>query len=86
MAFRSVIPELDEVDAQMMLALDPSQRDHIQKALDEAHDRLCTVDRSNLPQYAGALQQVVMLQRRLTSNVTPQELMERRVEILEKLI
>lgn len=86
MGGRSMIPELDEVDSQMWLALNPDQRPVVQKALDDALARLRTIDRTDLPQYASALQQVVMLQRRLASNVTYESLMAQRVEILEKLI
>ena len=84
--FPSPIPELAELDQQMMLAMDPSQRLQIEKALVEAQARLATTDKTNLNQYAGAMQQVVILKRRLESNVTPQDLLTQRIVILESLI
>lgn len=84
--FFQPIPELAELDKQMMLAVDPQQRPQIEKALVDAQAFLASVDKSNLQQYAGALQQVVMLKRRLESNVTPQSLLTQRITILESLI
>jgi hypothetical protein len=81
-----LIPELAELDQQMMFAVDPQQRPQLEKALADAQARLASVDKSNLQQYAGAMQQVVMLKRRLESNVTPQSLLSQRITILETLI
>lgn len=82
----SLIPELADLDDQMMLALDPAQRPGLEKALADAQGRLATVDKTNLQAYAGAMQQVVMIKRRLESNVTPQSLLTQRVTILEGLV
>lgn len=82
----TLIPELAEIDQQMMIALDPAQRPQLEKALADAQDRLATVDKTNLAMYASAMQQVVMLKRRLESNVTPQSLLTQRIAILENLI
>lgn len=88
MAFplNTLIPELDEVDKQLMFAVDPAQKPALQKALSDAEARLAVVNKENLAEYAGAMTQVIMMRRRLESNVTPQDLMTQRVAILEKLI
>jgi len=82
----SLIPELDSINQQMFLATDPSQVPQLQTALTEARQRLATVDKTNLQQYAGTMEQVVVLSRRLQSNVTPQSLLTQRVSILEGLV
>lgn len=84
--FNSLIPELAQVESQMMLASDPSQRPQLEKAYADAQARLAGVDKTNQQIYAGALQQVVMLKRRLESNVTPQTLLTQRITILESLV
>ena len=88
MAFplNTLIPELDEVDKQLMFAVDPAQKPALQKALSDAQARLAAVDKTKNAEYAGAMTQVIMMRRRLESNVTPQSLMTQRVTILEKLI
>jgi hypothetical protein len=84
--FPSPIPELVELDQQMMVAVDPTQRPQLEKALVDAKAFLETTDKTNLNQYAGAMQQVVIIKRRLESNVTHQDLLTKRIEILESLI
>jgi hypothetical protein len=80
------IPELDDVDKQMMFAVDPAQKPALQKALSDAQARLATVDKTKPAEYAGAMTQVIMMRRRLESNITPQSLMTQRVAVLESLI
>jgi hypothetical protein len=88
MAFplNTLIPELDEVDKQLMFAVDPAQKPALQKALSDAEARLAVVNKENLAEYAGAMTQVIMMRRRLESNITPQDLMVQRVAILEGII
>jgi hypothetical protein len=82
----SMIPELDEINQQMFMATDPTQIPHLQTALTDARQRLATVDKTDLQQYAGAMEQVIIMSRRLQSNVTPQSLLTQRVAILEGLV
>jgi hypothetical protein len=82
----SLIPELDSINQQMYMTIDPSQVPQLQTALEQARQRLATVDKTNLQQYAGAMEQVVVLSRRLQSNVSPQSLLSQRVAILEGLV
>jgi hypothetical protein len=82
----SLIPELDEINQQMFMAVDPAQKPQLQTALVQARQRLATVDKTNLQQYAGAMEQVVILSRRLESNVTSQSLLSQRIAILEGLV
>jgi len=82
----SLIPELDDINKQMFVATDPSQVAQLQTALAQARQRLATVDKTNLQQYAGAMEQVVVLSRRLQSNVTPQSLLSQRISVLEGLV
>ena len=88
MAFplNTLIPELDQIDKQLMFAVDPAQKPALQKALSDAQARLAAVDKTKPAEYAGAMTQVIMMRRRLESNVTPQDLMTQRVAILEGLI
>jgi hypothetical protein len=88
MAFplNTLIPELDEIDKQLMFAVDPAQKPALQKALSDAEARLAVVNKTKLAEYAGAMTQVIMMRRRLESNVTPQSLMTQRVAILEGII
>jgi hypothetical protein len=69
-----------------MFAVDPAQKPALQKALSDAEARLAVVNKENLAEYAGAMTQVIMMRRRLESNITPHDLMVQRVTILEKLI
>jgi hypothetical protein len=82
----SPIPELDDINKQMFLATDPSQIGQLQTALTQARQRLATVDKTNLQQYAGTMEQFIVLNRRLQSNVTPQSLLSQRIAVLEGLV
>jgi len=82
----TLIPELETINQQMFMATDPAQKAQLQTALDQARQRLATVDKTNLQQYAGAMEQVVILSRRLESNVTSQSLLTQRIAILEGLV
>ena len=82
----SLIPELDAINQQMFMATDPSQVPQLQTALTDARQRLAATDKTNLQAYANAMEQVVILSRRLESNVTPQFLLSQRVSILEGLV
>jgi len=88
MAFRfpSLSPELDAIEEQMMFARDPSQDDQLTKALADAEARLATVDKTKLNVYAGAMQQVIMLRKRLNSPFTRDQLLAQKVALLENLI
>jgi hypothetical protein len=82
----SLSPELDAIDAKLMLARDPSQDAQLQKALADAEARLATVDHSKVNEYAGAMQQVLMLRQRLNSTETRDQLMAQKVALLEALL
>jgi len=88
MAFRfpSLSPELDAIEEQMMFARDPSQDEQLTKALADAEARLATVDKTKLNVYAGAMQQVIMLRKRLNSPFTRDQLLAQKVALLENLI
>ena len=88
MAFRfpSLTPELDQIEMDMMLARDPSQDAMLQKALTDAEARLATVDKTKLAEYAGAMQQVLMLRKRMSSPFTRDQLMAQKVALLESLL
>ena len=82
----SLIPELDSVNQQMFMAVDPAQLPQLRTYLTQAQENLANVDKTNLQAYAGAMEQVVSLSRRINSNVTPQSLLSQRVSILEGLV
>jgi len=82
----SPIPELDSINQQVVMVTDPSQIAQLQTALTMAQARLATVDKTNLQQYASAMEQVVILNRRLHSNATPQSLLTQRIAVLERLV
>ena len=82
----SPIPELDSINQQMFMATDSSQIPQLHTALEQARQQLGTVDKTNLQQYAGVMEQVIVLSRKLQSNVSPQSLMLQRVSILEGLV
>lgn len=82
----SLSPELDALDAKLMFARDPSQDAQLQKALADAEARLATVDHSKLNEYAGAMQQVLMLRQRLSLTETRDQLMAQKVALLESLL
>jgi len=82
----SLTPELDALEAKIMLARDPSQDAMLQKALADAEARLATVDHSKVNEYVGAMQQVLMLRQRLSSTETREQLMAHKVALLESLI
>ena len=79
-------PELDALEAKLMLARDPSQDEMLQKALADAEARLASVDHSKVNEYAGAMQQVLMLRQRLSSTETRDQLMAQKVTLLESLL
>ena len=82
----SLIPELDAINQQLCMATDPSQVPQLRTYLTQAQENLAKVDKTNLQAYANAMEQVVILSRRLESNVTPQSLLSQRVSILEGLV
>jgi hypothetical protein len=82
----SLSPELDALEAKLILARDPSQDTQLQKALADAEARLATVDHSKVNEYAGAMQQVLMLRQRLRLNETRDQLMAQKVALLESLL
>ena len=84
--FPTLSPELDALEAKLMLARDPSQDAMLQKALADAEARLAAVDHSKLNEYVGAMQQVLMLRQRLSSTETRDQLMAQKVALLEALL
>ena len=82
----SLSPELDTLEAKLMLARDPAQDAQLQKALTDAEARLATVDHSKVNEYVGAMQQVLMLRQRLNSTETRDQLMAQKVTLLEALL
>ena len=82
----SLSPELDALEAKLMLARDPAHDAQLQKALTDAEARLATVDHSKVNEYVGAMQQVLMLRQRLNSTETRDQLMAQKVTLLEALL
>lgn len=88
MAFRypSLSPELDAIDEQMLFARDPAQDTQLQKALADAEARLATVDKTKLNEYAAAMQQVLMIRKRINSPFTRDQLLAQKVALLENML
>ena len=84
--FPSLSPELDALEAKLMLARDPSQDVMLQKALADAEARLAIIDHSKLNEYVAAMQQVLMLRQRLSLTETRDQIMAQKVVLLEKLL
>ena len=82
----SLSPELDALEAKLMLARDPAQDAQLQKALTDAEARLAAVDKTKVNEYVGAMQQVLMLRQRLNSTETRDQLMAQKVTLLEALL
>jgi hypothetical protein len=82
----SLTPEIDAIDAKIMLARDPSQDAMLQKALADAEARLAAVDKTKVNEYVGAMQQVLMLRQRLASTETRDQLLAQKVTLLETLL
>jgi hypothetical protein len=79
-------PELDALEAKIMLARDPSQDAMLQKALSDAQARLASIDKTKTNEYVGAMQQVLMLRQRLASTETRDQLLAQKVTLLESLL
>ena len=86
--FPSLSPELDAIDSQMMLTVptDSNQYANLQNAYADAKTYLTTVDHSNLPLYTNVMTRVLLLNKQLTSNVTMDQLLEQKKNILENMI
>lgn len=82
----SFSPELDALEEKFAFAHDPSQNAQLQKALADAEARLAAVDHSNLNEYVGAMQQVIMFRKRLSLTETRDQLMAQKVTLLESLL
>ena len=82
----SLTPELDALEAKIMMARDPSQDAMLQKALADAEARLANVDKTKVNEYVGAMQQVLMLRQRLASTETRDQLLAQKVTLLESLL
>ena len=82
----SLSPELDAIEAKLMLARDPSQDEMLQKALADAEARMAAVDKTKTSEYVGVMQQVFMLRQRLASTETRDQLMAQKVTLLESLL
>ena len=86
-------PQLATIDSQMMFApsinQNPADIESLNKALADAEATLATIDKTNVNQYIGIMQQVLMLRQRktaLTSTTTREALLAQKVTILEGLI
>ena len=79
-------PELDALEAKLMLARDPTQDAQLQKALADAEARLAAVDKTNINEYGSIMQQVFMLRLRMSSTETRDQLMAQKVTLLESLL
>jgi hypothetical protein len=84
----SISPELDAIDAQMMLTVptDSNQYANLQNAYNEAKNQLNTVDKTNIPLYVNVMTRVLLLNKQLTSNTTMNQLMTQKMNILENMI
>jgi hypothetical protein len=82
----SLTPELDALEAKIMMARDPSQDAMLQKALADAEARLAAVDHSKVNEYVNAMQHVLMLRQRLSSTETRDQLLAQKVALLESLL
>ena len=82
----SMSPELDALEAKLMLARDPAHDAQLQKALFDAEARLATVDKTKVNEYVGVMQQVLILRQRLSSTETRDQLIAQKVTLLEALL
>jgi hypothetical protein len=82
----SIVPELDSVMQQSFFVTDPKQREFMQNEYTKAVQKLQTMDKSNRQEYAMTMEQIVMLDRRLKSNVTQESILNQRISILEGLV
>jgi hypothetical protein len=86
-------PQLATIDSQLMFAPpanpNPNESNSLDKALSDAEATLASTDKTNVNQYIGIMQQVLMLRQRkaaLTSSTTRESLLAQKVTILEGLL
>ena len=85
-------PKLEAIDNQMMLTSSQanlaSNTDSVNASLADAEAKLTAVDKTNLNQYIGLMQQVLMLRQRksLLVSTTQEQLLAQKVAILEELV
>jgi len=90
----SMSSNLAAIDNQIMFAPSVNQNsnelDLLNKFLQEAESNLATIDKTNLPNYIGIMQQVLMLRYRKnamsSSTNTREELFAQKITILESLL
>jgi hypothetical protein len=90
----SISSNLAAIDNQIMFARSVNQTsneiEYLNKSLQDAETNLANVDKTNLPNYIGAMQQVLMLRYRKnamsSSSNTREQLFAQKIAILESLV
>jgi hypothetical protein len=86
--FPSLSPEIDAIDSQMMLVMptDQNQYANLLNSYTEAKNQLSNVDKTNIPLYINVMTRVLLLNKQITSNVTMDQLMIQKKNLLENMI
>ena len=90
----SMSSNLAAIDNQLMFApsinQNPNEVEYLNKSLQDAETNLANIDKTNLPNYIGAMQQVLILRYRKnimsSSSNTREQLFAQKIAILEGLV
>ena len=81
----SLSPAIDAIDAQLQFSYASNLLPRLQQNLASAQAKLATIDPANKVAYANALSTVVMLQQRINSTVTQEQLLTEKISLLQNL-
>jgi hypothetical protein len=81
----SISPEIDAIDAQLQFSYASNLLPRLEQNLVTAQANLAKIDQTNKLAYANALTTVVMLQKRINSTITQEQLLTQKIALLQNL-
>jgi hypothetical protein len=81
----SLSPAIDAINSQLQFSYASNLLPRLEQNLASAQAKLATIDPANKLAYANALTTVVMLQQRISSTITQEQLLTEKISLLQNL-
>jgi hypothetical protein len=81
----SLSPAIDAIDTQLQFSYASNLLPRLQQNLASAQAKMATINPANKVAYANALSTVVMLQQRISSTVTQDQLLTEKISLLQSI-
>ena len=81
----SLSPAIDAINSQLQFSYASNLLPRLEQNLASAQAKLATIDHANKLAYANALTTVVMLQQRISSTITQDQLLTEKISLLQNL-